>query len=138
MTHAAPSSRTSRRATGHFDVTIAPQEQDAAEAAVLGRKSLAKVFHGDLEASGRGVMIALMTDVPGSAAYSALERVEGRLHGRAGSFALQHTGVMDRGAPSLSITVVPDSGTGELVGLAGTLGIRIADGAHFYDFNYSL
>jgi hypothetical protein len=130
--------RTSHRASGRFDVTIVAQAQDPAEAEVLGRKSLAKQFHGDLEGTGRGVMLAIGTAVAGSAAYSALERVDGRLHGRAGSFALQHTGVMDRGTPSLAITVVPDSGTGELVGLAGTLDIRIAGGVHFYEFEYTL
>jgi hypothetical protein len=130
--------REPRRASGSFDVKITAQTQDADEAAILGRKSLAKVFHGDLEGEGRGVMLALGTAVAGSAAYSAIERIEGRLHGRTGSFALQHTGVMDRGSPDLAIRVVPDSGTGELEGLAGTLAIRIADGAHFYEFDYTL
>jgi hypothetical protein len=126
------------RATGTFAVRRTAQAQGADEAALLARHELAKDFSGDLEATGLGVMLSVGTAVSGSAAYSALEVVRGRLHGREGTFALQHTGVMTRGAPSLSITVVPDSGTGELAGLQGTLGIRIEAGVHHYDFDYSL
>ena len=126
------------RASGRFDVRRTPQPQSAEEAELLARHELAKVFHGDLDATGTGVMLSVGTAVEGSAAYSALEVVRGRLHGREGSFALQHAGVMTRGAPALSIRVVPDSGTGELVGLDGTLGIRIDAGTHHYDFDYTL
>ena len=126
------------RATGRFDVRRTPQAQSPEEGALLARHDLAKVFHGDLDAIGTGVMLSVGTAVEGSAAYSALEVVRGRLHGREGSFALQHAGVMTRGAPSLSIRVVPDSGTGELEGLDGTLAIRIEMGEHHYDFDYSL
>ncbi|MGH8028705.1 MAG: DUF3224 domain-containing protein [Arenimonas sp.] len=126
------------RATGRFDVRRTAQAQSPEEGALLARHELAKVFHGDLDGTGTGVMLSVGTAVEGSAAYSALEVVQGRLHGLEGSFALQHAGVMTRGAPSLSIRVVPDSGTGELIGLDGTLGIRIDAGVHHYDFDYSL
>lgn len=126
------------RATGRFDVRRTPQSQPPGESVLLARHDLAKVFHGDLDGTGTGVMLSVGTAVAGSAAYSALEVVSGTLQGRAGSFVLQHTGVMTRGAPSLSIRVVPDSGTGALQGLAGTLDIRIDAGVHHYDFDYTL
>ncbi len=98
-----------------------------------------KQFHGDLEATSKGQMLATTTDVKGSAGYVALERVSGTLQGRSGTFALQHNGTMTRGEPQLTITVVPDSGTGQLVGLAGTMTIAIAaDGKHSYGFEYTL
>jgi hypothetical protein len=101
--------------------------------------SIDKVFHGDLQATSTGEMLTAGTDVEGSAGYVAIERVIGTLHGRSGSFALQHSGLMTRGAPQLTITVVPDSGAGQLAGLAGTMGITItADGTHSYDFEYTL
>jgi hypothetical protein len=111
---------------------------DKAEGAVLGRMSLEKSFHGDLEGAGKGAMLTAGTSVQGSAGYVAIERVSGTLHGRRGTFALQHTGTMNRGEPQLSITVVPDSGTGELAGLAGKLAITVADGKHSYDLEYTL
>jgi hypothetical protein len=104
----------------------------------VGRMAIAKQFHGGLEAVSRGQMLAAMTDTEGSAGYVAIERVTGTLDGREGTFALQHSGTMTRGAQQLSITVVPDSGTGELAGLAGTMTIQIADGKHSYDFEYTL
>jgi hypothetical protein len=97
-----------------------------------------KRFGGDLEATSKGQMLAVRTKVEGSAGYVALERVEGTLAGRAGSFVLQHSGTMTRGAQQLSIAVVPDSGTGELEGLAGQMRINIADGRHSYEFDYTL
>ena len=102
--------------------------------------SLAKQFHGELEATSLGEMLtAMSTSVQGSGAYVAVERVTGTLGGRSGSFALHHTGVMNRGVPQLTITVVPDSGSGELTGISGKLNIRIeAGGKHFYDFEYEL
>jgi Protein of unknown function (DUF3224) len=126
-------------AAGTFEVNITPQKPDNpdAERANLGRMSIDKKFHGDLEASSRGEMLSALTDVKGSAGYVALERVTGSLGGRSGSFVLQHSGTMTRGTPQLSVTVVPDSGTGQLAGLAGTMTIKIADGKHFYDFEYS-
>lgn len=124
------------KASGPFDVKMAPVS--AAEA-VVGRFTLDKKYHGDLEAAAQGEMLTAMTAVKGSAAYVAIEKVTGILAGRTGTFHLQHTGVMTQGTPNLTITVVPDSGTGELAGLSGTMTIQVAaDGAHYYDFRYSL
>jgi uncharacterized protein DUF3224 len=117
---------------------LTPQALDEAADATLGRMSIDKQFHGDLEATSKGTMLTAGTDVTGSAGYVAIERVSGTLHSRSGTFVLQHSGTMTRGIPHLTITVVPDSGTGQLVGLAGTMMIMIADGAHAYDFAYTL
>jgi hypothetical protein len=127
-------------AKGTFEVKLTPQKPDnkEAESANLGRMSSDKQFFGDLEATSKGEMLSAMTDVKGSAGYVALERVSGKLHGRSGTFVLQHSGTMTRGTPELSITVVPDSGTGELVGLAGAMAIKIDAGKHFYEFDYTL
>jgi hypothetical protein len=97
-----------------------------------------KQFSGDLEATSKGEMLTAGTSVKGSAGYVAIEKVSGALHGRSGTFVLQHSGTMTRGAPQLTITVVPDSGTGELVGLAGKMVINIVNGKHSYDFEYTL
>lgn len=127
------------RARGSFDVKLTPLPLEAAPAdSALGRMSSNKTFHGELEGTARGEMLSAMTDVKGSAGYVAIERVRGSLRGRSGTFVLQHSGTMTRGAQSLSITVVPDSGTGELKGLTGKMAIIIADGKHSYDFEYSL
>jgi len=126
------------RATGRFTVKITPQSEDKGEGSALGRLLLEKQFEGELEASGKGEMLSAGTEVKGSAVYVAVERVTGSLKGRQGSFALYHRGVMRRGAPELEVHVVPDSGSGELEGLSGTLGIRIEAGQHYYDFDYSL
>lgn len=127
------------RATGPFEVKVAPLAlSDVAAESGLGRMSLDKVFHGDLEATSMGEMLSAMGGVPGSAGYVALERVTGSLHGRRGTFALQHSGTMARGARALSVTVVPDSGTGQLEGLAGSMEIVIEGKAHSYVFDYSL
>jgi hypothetical protein len=126
-------------AKGTFEVELHPQgPQDKATGATLARMSIDKQFHGDLEAVGKGEMLSAMTDVMGSAGYVAIERVTGTLHGRAGAFVLQHTGTMTRGAPQLVVSVVPDSATGQLAGLTGTMTIDIVDGGHFYDFTYAL
>jgi hypothetical protein len=126
-------------ARGTFEVKMTPQPvQDGVGDPGIGRMALDKQFQGDLEATSKGQMLAAGTDVSGSAGYVALDRVSGTLHGRSGTFALQHSGTMTRGTPQLSITVIPDSGTGELLGLAGTLAITITDGQHFYDFEYTL
>ena len=128
------------RATGKFDVTITPQSGDTtAEGPNLGRMSLDKQYHGDLAAAAKGEMItAAGLAVKSSAAYSAVERVSGTLHGKRGNFALQHTGIMMRGTPSLTVTVVPDSGTGELAGLTGTMEIIIEGKEHSYVFDYEV
>jgi Protein of unknown function (DUF3224) len=120
-------------------VQLKPQalEENVGDPSV-GRMSIDKQFHGDLEGTSKGQMLAAGTDVEGSAGYVALERVTGTLAGRRGTFALQHTGIMDRGAPQLTITVVPDSGTGELAGLAGSMTIKMEEGDHFYEFEYEI
>jgi hypothetical protein len=127
-------------ASGAFDVKISPQPpQDNVGDPTVGRMSLDKQFHGDLEGTSKGQMLAASTDVQGSGGYVAIERVNGRLHGRSGTFALQHSGIMTRGEPQLIITVVPDSGTGQLVGLAGKMTITIAaDGKHSYGLDYTV
>jgi hypothetical protein len=127
-------------ASGTFEVKMTPQKPDnkEAESANIGRMSIDKQYHGDLEATSKGEMLSAMTEVKGSAGYVAIERVTGTLHGKTGSFVLQHNGIMTRGEPQLSVTVVPDSGTSELAGLAGALTIRIAEKQHFYEFDYTL
>jgi hypothetical protein len=128
-----------RRATGPFEVKINPQPAyNTDQTALLGRMSLDKQFHGDLEATSKGEMLTSGSAVKGSAAYVAIERVTGKLHGREGTFALQHTGIMNRGAPSLVITVAPDSGTGDLEGLSGAMSIEIVAGKHSYVLDYEL
>ena len=128
-----------KQACGSFEVKTQPQWQgEPVDGATLGRMSLDKQFSGDLDGTGKGEMLTGMTATQGSAGYVAMERVIATLHGRKGSFMLQHTGTMARGEQQLSITVVPDSGTGDLTGLTGRLGIRIVEGKHFYDFDYEL
>lgn len=125
-------------ARGTFDVQLTPQPADeGAAGAALGRLVIDKQFHGDLQGTSRGQMLAFSSGVEGSAGYVALERVSGTLEGRSGSFVLQHSGVMDRGEPRLEVTVVPDSGAGDLAGLAGRMTIEIADGEHRYVFEYT-
>ena len=125
------------QARGTFEVKLNPLSAHHADAK-LGRLSIDKQFRGDLEGTSRGQMLTAGTDVEGSAGYVAVERVRGALHGRRGTFALQHSGTMTRGAPSLTIRVVPDSGTEELAGLSGSMSITIAEGRHSYDFEYAL
>lgn len=128
-----------RHARGTFEVQLTPQPlADAGADPGLGRLSIAKVFAGDLTGSSRGEMLSARTAVESSAGYVAIERVTGTLHGRAGSFVLQHSGTMTRGVQHLTIAVVPDSGSGELIGLAGTMSLQIADGVHAYDLAYTL
>ena len=126
-------------ASGPFEVKLTPQPGGGQEeGSTLGRMTIDKQFHGDLEATSKGEMLSAFTEVKGSAGYVAIERVVGRLHGRSGAFVLQHSGTMTRGVPQLSVTVVPDSGSGELVGLTGKMTINIEGGKHSYDFEYSL
>jgi hypothetical protein len=127
------------RASGTFDVKLKPQAaDDYADAAILGRMTMDKQFSGDLAGTGKGQMLSAGTSVKDSAGYVAIEKFTGTVGGRSGSFVLQHSGTMTRGTPHLTISVVPDSGTGELAGISGTMTIRITDGKHFYDFDYSL
>lgn len=130
-----------QHATGRFDVKITPQQPDseAARIANLGRMAIEKHFHGDLEATSNGEMLAAQTEVKGSAGFVAMERVVGVLRGRIGSFILQHIGTMNRGAPEMSVMVVPDSGTGELKAITGKMTITIAPGGeHTFDFEYQV
>lgn len=126
-------------ATGPFDVKISPltlSEQSADPK--LGRMAIEKQYHGDLEATAKGEMLTGQSEVKDSGVYVAVERVTGTLKGKRGSFAMYHSGVMNRGKPELKITVVPDSGTDELQGITGTMNIKIDNGKHSYDFEYSL
>jgi hypothetical protein len=126
-------------ASGSFEVKLGPlSPYNTDDGGKLGRLSIDKQFHGDLEATSKGEMLSAGTDVKGSAGYVAIERVTGRLSGRDGSFVLQHNATMTRGEPYLNIVVVPDSGSGELAGLTGTMAIIIADGRHSYKFDYDL
>jgi hypothetical protein len=126
-------------ATGSFEVKLTPvPSENKAEGAAIGRMTSEKKFSGDLEATSKGEMLSAGGSVKGSAGYVAMEIVTGKLRGRTGTFVLQHTGTMTRGEPQLTITVVPDSGTGELTGIAGTLTITITEGKHFYNFDYTL
>ena len=128
-----------QHASGPFEVKMQPQgEGDVAAGSSLGRMSLDKQYNGDLQAIGKGEMLAARSDIPTSAAYVAIERVTGTLHGREGSFVLVHKGVMTSAGQQLVIEVVPDTGTGQLVGISGSLGIRIEGGKHYYDFDYEL
>ena len=130
---------TSGRVTGPFEVKVTPQPaDDHGDGTILGRMTLDKTFSGELSGVGKGQMLTGGTTTKGSAGYVAVEHVVGTLCGRRGSFVLMHTGVMDRGTPSLVITVVPDSGTDELVGLTGTMNIVREPGKHAYEFDWSL
>ena len=123
-------------ATGEFAVVLSPLDTHDSEAS-LGRNAINKQYRGDLEATGRGEMLAVM-QTNGSAAYVALERVTGKLHGRTGSFVLLHSATMSPASRKLSISVVPGSGTDELDELHGTMSINIIDKQHFYEFDYTL
>jgi Protein of unknown function (DUF3224) len=127
------------RAAGRFKVTMNPQPPyDTADGVMLGRTTITKRFHGQLEATGTVEMLSAVTEVQGSAGYVAIERVVGTLDGRAGSFVLQHSGTMTRGVPQLTVSVVPDSGTGALKEIAGTMTIDIVGGKHLYTLDYRL
>ena len=126
-------------ATGTFEVKLTPLAAPEGADAELGRMTIDKQFHGDLEGTSKGYMLSSAgTVVKGSGGYVAIERVTGTLKGHSGSFVLQHSGTMNRGTPQLSVSVVPDSGTGQLAGLSGTMTIKIESGKHSYDFEYTL
>jgi hypothetical protein len=127
------------KVSGTFKVTITPlpAEADVGDPSIA-RMSLHKEFQGELKAIALGQMLAAMSPVKGSAAYVAIDRVTGSLQGRQGSFSLYHCGVMDRGTPQLTVSIVPDSGTDELTGISGNLAIRVEEGQHFYDLEYQL
>ena len=123
-------------AAGPFEVKLIPQPPG--EDAVIGRLTLDKTFHGDLEATSKGQMLAFSSSIKGSAGYVAMEQVTGTLQGRQGTFVLQHRGIMTRGDGQLAVTVVPDSGTEDLVGLSGAMSIDISGGKHSYVFDYTI
>ncbi len=127
------------QAKGEFDVKRTPQGSlDMGDGVEIGHMRFDKVFHGPLQATSVVHMLAAMSPVDGSGAYVAIERVVGSLDGRAGSFLTQHSGVLTRGTPSLTLTVVPDTGSEALTGLSGRIAIDIVDGKHFYTFDYEL
>ena len=125
---------------GEFTVTLAPIEGYAKgqQGINLGRMSIDKIFKGSLNATSQGEMLSAMTPTQGSAGYVAIEQVVGELEGKKGSFVLQHFGTMNKGQDSLILNVIPDSGTGELEGLSGSMKIRIEQGIHYYDFEYTV
>jgi hypothetical protein len=125
-------------AQGSFDVKLTPQAPDDAEDALIARTVIDKKFHGELEGTSKAQMLSARTGMRDSGAYVAIERVSGSLNGRSGTFLFQHSGTMNRGVQQLTIDVVPDSGTEQLVGLSGRLEIKIVDGRHDYDFEYTL
>ncbi len=126
------------QATGEFEVNLQPLETYATceDDINLGRMSIDKIFSGDLTAKSKGEMLSVMTVVKGSAGYVAIEQVRGSLSGRNGSFVLQHFATMSHGKNRLVLEVVPDSGTGELIGLSGKMSIKIESGKHYYEFDY--
>jgi hypothetical protein len=128
-----------RHAEGAFDVKTTPLAADETlMGTLIGRYSLVKQYHGDLDAASKGEMLAAGVPSSGNAGYVAIEQVTGTLNGHTGSFALQHIGTMESGSYKLSIVVVPGSGTGQLTGIAGTLTIIINSGKHSYVLDYSL
>jgi hypothetical protein len=134
-TETSKESRMNAKATGPFEVKRVPQPADSSG---LGRFTLDKQYHGELEATAQGEMLAARTATQGSAGYVAIEKVTGKLGDRSGTFLLQHSGLMNRGEGKLSVTVIPDSGTDALTGLSGTMDIKITTDGHFYEFDYSL
>jgi hypothetical protein len=128
-----------RHAIGVFRPQLTPAGEGQTGAGLtLGRMGLTKTFSGDLEGAGEGQMLTGGAPEAGMHVYVALERVEGVLQGRRGAFLLAHRGVMDPNGQTLTIDIVPGSGTGELAGIAGSLGLRIVDGVHHYDLAYTL
>ena len=125
-------------AKGTFEVKLTSQSEDKAEVSTIGRFLLEKKYRGDLEGESTGEMLSALSDTKGSAGYVALERFTGTLRGLVGSFVLQHSGAMNRGAMELSVKVVPDSGSDQLAGLSGAMKITIAEGAHWYELDYSI
>jgi hypothetical protein len=128
------------QAHGTFEVTVTPQTVDnkPAETAQLGRMSIDKVFSGELEATSTGEMLFAGTETEGSGGYVAIERVRGTLNGKTGTFVLQHLGTMTKNEPIMKVTVLPDSGTSQLAGIAGTMTIKIENGKHSFEFAYTL
>jgi Protein of unknown function (DUF3224) len=127
-------------ASGPFDVKMSPQPADEkTNDPLMGRMTMDKHYHGELEATATGTMLTGGDYKSGSAGYVAMEKVSGTLQGRAGTFMLQHSATLNQGAQQLSITIVPGSGTGQLTGIAGKMDIKMKEGGkHFYDLEYTL
>ena len=123
-------------AKGSFDVTITPQE--SAPDAAVGRNLLYKEFHGDLEAVAHGEMLAAFEPLTSAGVYVAIDRVSGTLHGRGGSFLIAHRGIANADGQRLEIVIVAGTGTGQLAGITGTLGIEIVEKKHFYTVEYEV
>jgi hypothetical protein len=124
--------------TGTFEITMSGEPPfDVVDGVSLGRARFDKRFSGPMTATSRVEMLAARTPNAGSAGYVAIERITGSVEGKQGSFVAMHLGVMNRGADSLTITIVPDSGTGELTGIRGTMNIRITDGQHHYELDHT-
>ncbi len=127
------------KARGTFEIQMSPQSQEEKiDGVSVSRQSADKQYSGDIEGSGKGEMLAALTNVKTSQAYAGIERVVGTLQGRKGTFLLQHTGTMTAATRDLKVTVVPDSGTGQLVGLSGKMMINVVNGKHLYEFDYML
>ena len=126
------------RATGTFELASTSQPYDEGEGARLFRSSYSKTFRGDIEATSSVEVLRAMAETVGSGGYVGIERVTGAVQGRSGSFVLQHSGTMARGQLSHAVTVVPDTGTGQLRGIRGEMTITVADGKHEYSFDYAL
>lgn len=126
-------------ARGTFEVSVVPIPGPSEPSIwTPGRMALEKRFQGELVATSQGEMMSVL-DPHGSGGYAALERVQGVLQGRRGSFVLLHHGLMTQRVPGdWSVVVVPGSGTGELEGLSGRMTITITGKAHVYSFEYSL
>ncbi|GHF15168.1 hypothetical protein GCM10017044_06640 [Kordiimonas sediminis] len=124
-----------KTATGSFEITMTPQKGDAYDA---GRFSFDKSFVGEFSGTGRGQMLSHRTTTEGSAGYVAIETLTGTLKGKEGSFTLQHYGMMHNGAQEQTISIIPNSGSGDLVGIEGTLAIKIENGRHYYTLTYQL
>jgi hypothetical protein len=139
VAHAQKGAAMTKHASGTFDVKITPQKDEGIGDPTIGRMSVVKQFQGDLEGTSGAQMLTGMSEaVKDSGTYVAIERIRGTLQGRNGSFAVWHAGTMNRGSQSLIVTIIPDSGTEALAGIAGTMTIEIREGKHFYGIDYSL
>lgn len=135
LTMSGQEAKVTQTAHGSFEVKLTPEKShDQA----IARMSIDKEFQGDLQGTSKGEMLGVMGTAGGSGGYVAMERVNGNLGGRSGTFALQHSGINMRGESRMTVTVVPDSGTAQLAGIEGTMNIKVEDGKHLYSFEYSL
>lgn len=138
VAHSVKAAIMTGQARGTFEIQFAQGPVEKVEGTSVDKRSADKQYSGDIEGSGKGEMIAALTNIKTSAGYVAIERVIGALHGRKGTFLLQHAATMTATMRDLKVTVVPDSGTGQLLGLSGKMMINIVDGKHLYEFDYTL